>query len=89
MKITTLAKRAIEMGEQLDNLDLIARLDDLQVEVEDERDNIEPYENRNELTQSQEERQYKLDNLANAIDDIKYQLEELRDRLLDIESEIE
>lgn len=89
MKITTLAKRAIEMGEQLDNLDLIARLDDLQVEVEDERDNVEPYENRNELTQSQEERQYKLDNLANAIDDIKYQLEELRDRLLDIESEIE
>lgn len=89
MKITTLTKRAIEMGEQLDNLDLIARLDDLQVEVEDERDNVEPYENRNELTQSQEERQYKLDNLANAIDDIKYQLEELRDRLLDIESEIE
>lgn len=89
MKITTLTKRAIEMGEQLDNLDLIARLDDLQSEVEEERDNIEPYEGKYELTPAQEERQYKLDNLANAIDDIKYQLEELRDRLLDIENEIE
>lgn len=88
MKITSYVKRAVELGNKIDTLDILTMIEDLQADVEEERDNIEPYENKDDLTQQQEERYEKLDNLASELEDIKDSLEELRDRLTDIESSI-
>ena len=45
-------------------MDIEAKLEDLQSDVEFERDEIEPYENKDDLTEQQEERQEWLDNAA-------------------------
>ena len=68
----------------LDQLgDIKAELYDLQSEVQDTRDNIEPYEGCYDLTPEQEERQEWLDDLDSSLDtvisnleDCEYELEE-------------
>ena len=57
--------RVAKLYEQID--DLKCELEGLQGDVECERDDIEPYEGRDELTQSQEERSEWLDGSANSI----------------------
>ena len=64
--------------------DIKAELYDLQYEVEDTRDNIEPYEGADDLTPEQEERQEWLDDLDSSHDTVISNLEdaecELEDR---------
>ena len=45
-------------------------IEDLKNEIEEEIESIEPYENRQELTQQQEERQEWLENVVAALEDI-------------------
>ena len=58
------------------------RLDNLSYDVEEERDGIEPYENRNELTEQQEERYNWLDE---AFDTINDKANDLTDIISDLE----
>ena len=58
------------------------RLDNLSYDVEEERDGIEPYENRNELTEQQEERYNWLDE---AFDTISDKANDLTDIINDLE----
>lgn len=55
---------------------ILDQLLDLQYEVEDTRDSIEPYENKDDLTEQQQERYDRLDELANAIDDARSSLDD-------------
>ena len=59
---TQLKARAKKIAEQLDNLKM--ELEELQSDLETESADIEPYENKYELTPQQEERQEWLDNAA-------------------------
>lgn len=85
MRITSYISRAVKLGDKLSILNIFNELEDLQSDVEEERDNIEPYENRDDLTQQQEEKYEKLDNLASELEDILDVLREQIDRLTDIE----
>lgn len=85
MRITSYISRAVKLGDELSILNIFNELEDLQSDVEEERDNIEPYENRDDLTQQQEEKYEKLDNLASELEDILDVLREQIDRLTDIE----
>lgn len=55
---------------------ILDQLLDLQYEVEEARDSIEPYENKDDLTEQQQERYDRLDELANAIDDARSSLDD-------------
>ena len=65
--------------------DIRTEFDDLKCEVEDTRDNIEPYENCYDLTPEQEERQEWLDNLASSIDDLVSNIENSESELEEYE----
>lgn len=57
-----------KVGELLEELEVIkAKLEDLQTDVDMESANIEPYEDKEELTQKQQERQDWLDNVSYAL----------------------
>lgn len=71
---TQLKKRAIALAEMLE--EIADKLDELKTDIEDEAESIEPYEDRDELTYEQEERQEWLENTAYTVD---YQLENLRE----------
>jgi len=58
------------------------RLDTLSYDVEEARDSIEPYENRNELTDQQQERYEWLDE---ALDTINDKANDLTDIISDLE----
>lgn len=58
------------------------RLDNLSYDVEEERDSIEPYENRNDLTEQQEERYEWLDETLDTIND---KANDLTDIISDLE----
>ena len=58
------------------------RLDNLSYDVEDTRDSIEPYENREELTDQQQERYEWLDE---ALDTINDKANDLTDIISDLE----
>lgn len=60
-------------------------LEDLQSDVEMERDDIEPYEGKDDLTEAQEERQEWLDNAASQIEEMVMSLQEAEDRESDLD----
>lgn len=77
---TQLRKRIRELIEQAENLK--SDLEEIQSEAEDERDSIEPYDGKDELTEQQEERQgwfecacdqidYALDNIDEFINNLE------------------
>lgn len=51
-------------------------IDTLIYDIEEERDSIEPYEGKDELTEQQEERYEWLDNLASDLNSLKDDLED-------------
>lgn len=51
-------------------------VDSMISDVEDERDSIEPYENKDDLTDKQQERYDWLDELANELNEFKDKLED-------------
>jgi chromosome segregation ATPase len=55
-------------------------LEELQSDVEMERDDIEPYEGKDDLTEAQEERQEWLDNAASQIEEMVMNLQEAEDK---------
>ena len=55
--------------------EMIERLEDLKMEVEETAESIEPYEYKEDLTPQQEERREWLENLAYALDDFISSLE--------------
>lgn len=55
--------------------DNLLELEDLKNECEISLDEIEPYENKNELTQQQEERQEWLQDIINSLDDFINELD--------------
>ena len=65
---TQIRKRISEILDKL--REGLTELDDLKYEVEEERDNIEPYDYCDELTPEQEERQEWLDECANALEEV-------------------
>ena len=65
--------------------DIRAELCDLQYEVEDTRDNIEPYEGAYDLTPEQEERQEWFDTIASNIETAVSDLEDAECTLEDYE----
>ncbi len=81
MTKTQVKARLKKLLEQLG--DIRAELSDLQCEVEDTRDNIEPYEGADDLTPEQEERQEWMDNAAYALDEATTSLEEIEYNLED------
>lgn len=60
-------------------------LEELQSDVEMERDDIEPYEGKDDLTEAQEERQEWLDNTAHTIEEMVNSLQEAEDKECEIE----
>lgn len=70
MTKTQAIKAAEKLAEKL--ADLISELEDLQNEVQEQADSIEPYEGKDDLTSQQEERQEwfsdSADTLQNALD---------------------
>lgn len=60
-----------KVGELLEKLEVIkSELEDLQMDVDVESVNIEPYEDKDELTQKQQERQDWLDNVSYALGEL-------------------
>ena len=68
MTKTQIRKQVRELKERYESL--IADLEELRDEVEDTVDNIEPYGDRYDLTQAQEERQEWLEDVVSAMNDI-------------------
>lgn len=64
--------------------DIKEEVANLQFEVEDESQNVEPYEGKDDLTPQQEERQEWLDDSASILDDQIYELETIIEALEDI-----
>ena len=60
-------------------------LEELQSDVEMERDDIEPYEGKDDLTEQQEERQEWLDNTAYTIGEMVDSLNEAEDKQYEID----
>lgn len=60
-------------------------LEELQSDVEMERDDIEPYEGKDDLTEAQEERQEWLDNAASQIEEMVMNLQEVEDKECDLD----
>ena len=60
-------------------------LEELQSDVEMERDDIEPYEGKDDLTEAQEERQEWLDNAASQIEEMVMNLQEAEDKECDLD----
>lgn len=56
--------------------DILSRIQNLQCEVEDTRDNIEMYDCRDDLTEQQQERYDWLDELASLLGSVASDLEE-------------
>ena len=76
---TQFKKRIEELKEQLSSLRL--EFVELQSDLESESCDIEPYENRSDLTPLQEERQEWLDNTASTIEEVVVSLQEAEDNL--------
>lgn len=74
MTKTQIKAKASKMLEDLWRL--CGELDDLRLEVEEERDSVEPYDGKNDLTPTQEDRVEWLDNLAYALQQLIYAYEE-------------
>lgn len=73
-------KKIVEMLEQVKS-----DLDDLQMETQEEADSIEPYGDKWELTEQQEERQESLQELADEMETQSDNLEEIRETLENLE----
>lgn len=74
------------IGELLDKMiDLKYELENLYDEVEEEINNIEPYEGKDDLTPQQEERQQWLEDTNYTIDSAKLELEESISSLKEVE----
>ena len=72
-------KRLREILETLEKAkDLVFNLS---VDVEEERDNIEPYDNKDDLTPQQEERQEYLSDLVDALEEQGSALEDVANEL--------
>lgn len=83
MTKTQVKARATKLLEKL-SWDLYAEFDDLRIEVEEERDSVEPYENKSELTPQQEERVEWLDNVAYALQQLLYVIEENAEEIIEL-----
>jgi len=74
MTKTHAKNRMNQLKEKL--LDLKDEFESLVSDLEETSGDIEPYENRNDLTEAQEERQEWFDNASDELDDIVYALDE-------------
>lgn len=68
--------RAEKIAEQLEVLrggllELVEDIENLKDEMQEEADNIEPYEGKEELTEQQEERQSTLQDWAECLEDVE------------------
>lgn len=73
-----------QASQLLDKLtELKCELEDFQGLVQDESDNMEPYEGKNDLTEKQQERQEWLEDFASIIDDAANSLQEAEDTIQD------
>ena len=80
---TQLIKRTQELREKLD--DLFSQLDDLMCEAEDERDSIEPYDGKDDLTPAQEERQEWFESACDSLDSARNSVEDALSSLDEVE----
>lgn len=69
--------------------DAIEEIESLISDVEEERDNIEPYENKNDLTEKQQERYDWLDELASDLNELKDELDSMQGNLGDYQERLE
>lgn len=76
-------KRIEKLKEKLS--DIRMEFEELQSDIEIESSDIEPYENRNDLTQAQEQRQEWLDNTASIVEETVSSIQEAEDNLDNIE----
>lgn len=80
---TQIKAKVKNLVEQISNIRL--ELEELQSDVEMERDDIEPYEGKDDLTEAQEERQEWLDNAASQIEEMVMSLQEAEDKESDLD----